>query len=1045
MNLARSVLCITAVLLALGTNAVDAFAYKRALGDRGKPADYDATIRHFPSARSGDAANSIQSAAASFNWKSLGMVTEARDQGSCGACWAFAVVGVFESKLLMAGAGTYDLSEQQQVSCNTEQSKCTGGDSSALHYWEWNGPMLESCTQYPSSDGVTVPECYNYDVCTTLDWRTTNYKSTDYYTVDTTNIAQMKAALETDGPAYFRFDVYSDFYTFWDSGVPGKVYTQKLGSSYEGGHAVLLIGWNDAKGAWLLRNNWGATGGPNGDGTFWMAYKGHGVDLGFGMANARIYSFQDCGYTERAVPYDFVDISGLPPDQVTELKLADDGVYGFDLPFPFIYYCLQYNGLFVDSNGLVQLSSADSVFRNAALPNTDHPGPFLAPFWSDLAPGTGTANGKVYAAVTGAAPERVLIVEWKDVPAHYYSPASPSGILSNGTITFEMKYFEATGAIEYHYLDTVFSADSSEPEYWMNNGASATVGIQRNGEEAVQHSCNKENAVTGGSAIQFVPPAGKTGILTVDIGPSEAAGAGATWSVDGGTAQAGGGSLIVLAGTHTISFTAVTGYNTPASMTVTVPAGGALTITGAYTKTTGSLTVTLSPGDAVSSGAQWRLDSGAWLDSGATLSDIKPGNHALSFKPLTGYISPASRTVAITEGQAATATGAYVLQAGSLRVILSPASAVTAGARWQVDGGDWLDSGTTVSGLKAGAHTVSFNSVFGYTTPATKTLNIANNKTTSLTTAYPMQTGAVKVVITPSSAVKAGARWSLDGGPWRSSGSTAKGVIIGEHTISFRDVAAHDTPASRTVTVSHGVATIESGAYVLQTGSLTVTLSPDDAVSSGALWRVDSGAWLSGGTTVSGLKVGTHTVSFKPTVGYTTPVTRKVTISKDLDTPDTGAYILQTGSLRVILSPAAAVTAGVKWQVDGGDWLDSGTTVPGLKVGKHTVSFISVFGYTTPATKTLNIANNKTTSMTAAYPMQTGAVKVVLTPSSAVKAGARWSIDGGAWRSSGSTAGIMIGEHTVSFRDVAGYTTPASRKVTVSRGIASTVTSAYIQ
>ena len=47
---------------------------------------------------------------------------------------------------------------------------------------------------------------------------------------------------------------------------------------------MLLIGWDDAKGAFLCKNSWGP-GGPNGDGTFWIAYAGHAYDLGFGMAN----------------------------------------------------------------------------------------------------------------------------------------------------------------------------------------------------------------------------------------------------------------------------------------------------------------------------------------------------------------------------------------------------------------------------------------------------------------------------------------------------------------------------------------------------------------------------------------------------------------------------------------------------------------------------------------------------------------------------------------------------------------------------------------
>ena len=176
MNSKKSILCLVAVVLMLGWCAPSAFAFKYALGDLGKPADYDLTIKHFDKVKSAGKDKALQSLPVSFNWKTLGMVTPAKDQGSCGSCWAFASVGVFESKLLMAGAGLNDLSEQQQVSCNDAQLKCLGGDSTALRFWEWNGPMLESCTFYPCYNMIPIaheliPPCANYAPCTTLDWR----------------------------------------------------------------------------------------------------------------------------------------------------------------------------------------------------------------------------------------------------------------------------------------------------------------------------------------------------------------------------------------------------------------------------------------------------------------------------------------------------------------------------------------------------------------------------------------------------------------------------------------------------------------------------------------------------------------------------------------------------------------------------------------------------------------------------------------------------------------------------------------------------------
>ncbi len=216
----------------------------------------------------------------SFDWSKIGMVTPAKDQGACGSCWAFASTGVFESKLMMMGEPVYDLSEEQQVSCNSSMSGCNGGNMNALRFWFDRGPMEENCTGYKSST-TAIPPCSERDKCGELLYRTY-----DYYTVNAT-VNDIKTTIYNDGPAYFRFDVYYDFFTYWDSQAPGTVYVNTTGN-LAGGHAVLVIGWDDAKNAWLCKNSWGSTAGPNGNGTFWIAYSGHVHNLYVGVANVKV-------------------------------------------------------------------------------------------------------------------------------------------------------------------------------------------------------------------------------------------------------------------------------------------------------------------------------------------------------------------------------------------------------------------------------------------------------------------------------------------------------------------------------------------------------------------------------------------------------------------------------------------------------------------------------------------------------------------------------------------------------------------------------------
>ena len=91
----------------------------------------------------------------SFNWADKGMITPARNQGSCGSCWDFAGVAAVEAMYNIGnGAGTSpDLSEQEVLSCVTPNMGCSGGwPSTVLSYARTKGIGLESCSPYLGSD-----------------------------------------------------------------------------------------------------------------------------------------------------------------------------------------------------------------------------------------------------------------------------------------------------------------------------------------------------------------------------------------------------------------------------------------------------------------------------------------------------------------------------------------------------------------------------------------------------------------------------------------------------------------------------------------------------------------------------------------------------------------------------------------------------------------------------------------------------------------------------------------------------------------------------
>ncbi|HUW59515.1 MAG TPA: cytochrome c3 family protein [Candidatus Bathyarchaeia archaeon] len=551
-----------------------------------------------------------------------------------------------------------------------------------------------------------------------------------------------------------------------------------------------------------------------------------------------------------------------------------------------------------------------------------------------------------------------------------------------------------------------------------------------------------------------------TGALTVTLQPAQAIAAGGQWRVGGGAYRDSGVTVSGLSvGPHVVSFKAVTGWTTPVDQTVQIVDGQTTTATGTYTLvvSTGALTVTIQPAQAVAAGGQWRVGGGAYRDSGVTVSGLSVGPHVVSFKAVTGWTAPVDQTVQIVDSQTTTATGTYTLiivPTGALTVTLQPAEAITAGVQWRVDGGAYQDSGATVFGLSVGQHVVSFKAVTGWTAPADQTVQIADSQTTTATGTYiqTIPTGALTVTIQPAQAVAAGGQWRVDGGAYQNSGATVSGLSVGQHTVSFKALAAWNTPADQTVQITGEQTTTATGTYtqIVTTGALTVTILPAQAITAGAQWRVDGGTYQSSGATVSGLSVGPHVVSAKLVTGWIAPTDQTVQIAAGQTTDATVTYtqVAATGALTVTILPAQAIAAGAQWRVDAGTYRNSGVMLSGLSVGSHTVSFKPIVGWTAPSDQTIQIADAQTTTATGTYvqnPM-TGALTITIQPPQAVAAGAQWRVDNGIWHASGDTVPTLAaGPHLVSFEATPAWIQPLSQEVSVLGNQTTTGTGTYTQ
>lgn len=185
-------------------------------------------------------------------------------------------------------------------------------------------------------------------------------------------------------------------------------------------------------------------------------------------------------------------------------------------------------------------------------------------------------------------------------------------------------------------------------------------------------------------------------------------------------------------------------------------------------------------------------------------------------------------------------------QTGSLQVTINPAGAVNAGAQWQVDGGSYRDSGTTIDNLSVGTHSVVFKPISGWITPSSQSVTINANETTQTLGTYveSSQTGSLQVTINPAGAVNAGAQWQVDGGPYQNSGAIVSNLAVGTRTVAFKPISGWGTPSNESVTINANQTTQTTGTYVANPQTVVLTLLP-----SPVRWvdtRTTGGAFVNG-------------------------------------------------------------------------------------------------------------------------------------------------------------------------------------------------------
>ncbi len=218
-------------------------------------------------------------APATLDWRNYNgnnYVTPVRDQGSCGSCWAFATTAALEANVLIVNGSSLNLSEQVLISCGGAGS-CSGG-------------YIDRASNYIMNTGLPPETYYVYTAtngsCSgaTAGWQNYVQQISNWYWVDTVSptVSTIKDWLYNYGPLVTTMDVYSDFFYY-----SGGVYSYTSGS-YQGGHAILIVGYDDANQYFIVKNSWGSGWGESG--YFRIAYSELSSLVGFGQYTIAYYT-----------------------------------------------------------------------------------------------------------------------------------------------------------------------------------------------------------------------------------------------------------------------------------------------------------------------------------------------------------------------------------------------------------------------------------------------------------------------------------------------------------------------------------------------------------------------------------------------------------------------------------------------------------------------------------------------------------------------------------------------------------------------------------